>query len=104
MRAEDYIKEFIGSRVVVKKHDNKLYENMQGEVIDETYHTFLVDSNGKRRIVPKDHGVFVFSTETETFEIQGALIDMRPEDRLKNMRKFKIVEERGHNNGSKHWN
>lgn len=104
MKAEDYVREFIGSRILVKRHDNKLYENVEGEVIDETFHTFIVETNGKRRMIPKDHATFAFFVDTETFEIQGSLIDMRPEDRLKNMRKFRMIEERGKNNDSKHWN
>lgn len=104
MDIENYVMEFIGSRIFVKKHDNRLYENIEGEVVDETFHTFIVEVKGKQKIIPKDHAIFKFSRDGKTFEVEGALIDMRPEDRLKNIRKFRIIEERGKNNGSKHWN
>jgi ribonuclease P protein subunit POP4 len=79
--------EFIGMQVNVSKFHNKSF-NLNGIVIDETKNTLKIETteNGKisEKIFPKDVSIFQFKLPNGEFvEIDGKILLIRPEDRIK---------------------
>lgn len=95
MDAKDYTREFIGSNLKVVSHSNILYTGMEGEVMDETARTFKIVSQGKLKVIPKATGKFMINSERFNLMVQGSSILMRPEERLKNLRKIIKNESKG---------
>jgi len=81
----DIIKEeFIGleAEVVASRHPG--YVGIRGRVIDETRNMFVIEHEGRRKMVPKAVCTFHFTFPDGTVvEIEGRLLVGRPEDRLK---------------------
>jgi ribonuclease P protein subunit POP4 len=76
--------EFIGTEAKVAKSAHLGYEALTGRVVDETRNTFTLLKEGKRKIVPKNSSIFHFKFHDGTVvEIDGKLLEGRPEDRLK---------------------
>jgi ribonuclease P protein subunit POP4 len=92
-----YLSEFIGMKLEVSSHSNSLYTRMSGTILDETARTFVLGINGSTKIVPKATGKFILSSKKHSFSINGNSIIMRPEERLKNLRKIIKQETRGDN-------
>ena len=59
---------------------------LKGRVVDETKHTFLVETPKGEKRVPKSGNRFVFQENGAAFEVDGADITFRPEDRTKKVR------------------
>ena len=81
--------EFIGLNVHVssEKVDSL---NLYGTVIDETKNTIKIESEGCEKIIPKSCSVFVFEIPSgEKVEVQGSILSIRPEDRIK--KRFKKI-------------
>ena len=79
--------ELIGLPVNVCQFNNKSL-NLLGTVIDETKNTLKIEvnKNGKmyEKIFPKDVSVFRFKLPSGEFvEINGKILSIRPEDRIK---------------------
>jgi len=79
--------ELIGLPVNVSKFNNK-YLNRIGTVIDETKNTlkieFIDNGNISEKIFPKNVSVFQFKLPDGDFvEIDGKILLIRPEDRIK---------------------
>jgi ribonuclease P protein subunit POP4 len=80
--------EFIGMQVNITKFHNKSL-NLKGIVIDETKNTLKIEikeENGKisEKIFPKDVSIFQFKLPNGEFvEIDGKILLIRPEDRIK---------------------
>lgn len=62
------------------------FSGIAGKVVDETKHTFTIESAGTERMVPKPGNVFRFAYEGRTIDIRGSEILHRPEDRIKKVR------------------
>lgn len=76
--------EFIGTEAKIVKSTSPNHKTLTGRVIDETKNTLVLLKEGKRKIVPKSLNVFHFKFLDGTIvEIDGRLIEGRPEDRLK---------------------
>lgn len=71
--------ELIGLNVKVEEHSDENIEGLKGKVVDETRNMLVID--GKK--VSKKEAVFVFELGDEKVEIDGELIQKRPEDRVK---------------------
>ncbi len=95
MDAKDYAREFIGTSIKVLFHSNSLYTGVEGYVIDETARTFKILSQGKPKVVPKATGKFMINSERFNLKVKGNSILMRPEERLKNLRKIIKNENKG---------
>ena len=81
--------EFIGLNVDVKSEKNKSL-NLYGTVIDETKNTFKIESRGKEKIIPKKGSIFTFEIPSgEKVEVNGDILSIRPEDRIK--KRFKKI-------------
>ena len=82
--------EFIGLKVhATNKKDNSL--NLNGTIIDETKNTIKIeDGNNREKIIPKRGSNFVFELpDGEKIEIDGDILSIRPEDRIK--KRFKKI-------------
>ena len=82
--------EFIGLNVNVCGEKNKSL-NLCGVVIDETKNTIKIEGlDNIERVVPKNGSIFVFEIPNgEKVEINGNIISIRPEDRIK--KRFKKI-------------
>ena len=82
--------EFIGLKVHASGENNKSL-NLYGTVIDETKNTIKIEtSNNAERIIPKNGSIFVFELPNgEKVEINGKILSIRPEDRIK--KRFKKI-------------
>ena len=78
--------EFIGLSVSVTSVSNESLR-LKGTVIDETKNTIKIDVE---KIIPKKGSIFVFELPTgEKVEINGNILSIRPEDRIK--KRFKKI-------------
>ena len=76
--------EFVGvdAEITKSRHQNSV--GASGKIIDETRNTFIISSEGKKKVVAKDSSSFRFNFRDGTIvEIHGRLLVGRPEDRLK---------------------
>lgn len=82
--------EFIGLKVHVTGKKNKSL-NLNGTIIDETKNTIKIeDANNCEKIIPKEGSIFVFEIPNgEKIEIDGNILSIRPEDRIK--KRFKKI-------------
>ena len=82
--------EFIGLKVHAKSKKNSSL-NLKGTIIDETKNTIKIEGIDKsEKIIPKNGTVFVFEIPNgEKIEIDGNILSIRPEDRIK--KRFKKI-------------
>ncbi|WP_405283643.1 ribonuclease P protein component 1 [Methanobrevibacter sp.] len=82
--------EFIGLKVHVTSKKNKSL-NLNGTIIDETKNTIKIeDENNCEKIIPKVGSTFLFELpQGEKIEINGDILSIRPEDRIK--KRFKKI-------------
>jgi ribonuclease P protein subunit POP4 len=62
------------------------YSGITGKVVDETKHTFTIESAGTEKMVPKPGNAFRFELEERKIDLNGSEILFRPEDRIKKIR------------------
>ena len=82
--------EFIGLKVhATNKKDKSL--NLQGTIIDETKNTIKIEGeDNTEKMIPKEGTLFVFEIPNgEKIEIDGNILSIRPEDRIK--KRFKKI-------------
>ncbi len=77
-----YFDEFIGKNVNVVWSRNQTMIGKSGLVIDETKNTIKIANGRKISVIPKHIAKFKF--EDQDSIIEGNLITMTPEDRIKN--------------------
>lgn len=77
--------ELIGLEVVVKSPDAGM-DGLSGRVVDETKHTFLVETPKGVRRVGKAGNRFVFRVGADAVALDGDDIMFQPEDRTKKVR------------------
>ena len=81
--------EFIGLKVHVTSKKNKSL-NLNGTIIDETKNTIKIeDENNCEKIIPKVGSTFLFELPQGEIEINGDILSIRPEDRIK--KRFKKI-------------
>ncbi|MBQ2832532.1 MAG: ribonuclease P protein subunit [Spirochaetaceae bacterium] len=82
--------EFIGLNVHATNVKNKSL-NLNGTIIDETKNTIKIeDENNCEKIIPKRGSMFLFELPNgEKVEINGDILSIRPEDRIK--KRFKKI-------------
>ena len=82
--------EFIGLSVSVTSVSNKSLR-LKGTVIDETKNTIKIEVDDVEKIIPKKGSIFMFELPTgEKVEINGNILSIRPEDRIKkDLKKYK---------------
>jgi ribonuclease P protein subunit POP4 len=75
--------EWIGLKVKLAKSTDPTLQGLEGIVRDETMNTFTIETNGKLRQVQKQKTTFRAELPTEKVEVDGSLLQFRPEDRVK---------------------
>ena len=82
--------EFIGLKVHATSLKNKSL-NLKGTIIDETKNTIKIEEeDNSEKIIPKIGNMFVFELPNgEKVEIDGTILSIRPEDRIK--KRFKKI-------------
>lgn len=76
--------ELISLKVKVVKSTDPTQKSLSGTVVDETYNTLTIESNGREKKVVKENCVFIFTLPGGTkVEVEGNVIVSRPEDRIK---------------------
>ncbi|MGQ4833180.1 MAG: ribonuclease P protein component 1 [Candidatus Asgardarchaeia archaeon] len=76
--------EFIGLKIKVSSHSNYHFNNLEGTVIFETKNLLFVKrDDGRIYKIPKKDGKFEFILPDNIVEVDGAIINSRPEERLK---------------------
>ena len=76
--------EFIGLNVHVRSKKNAALD-LKGTIIDETKNTIKIErSDNVEKMIPKEGTLFVFELPNgEKVEIDGNILSIRPEDRIK---------------------
>ena len=76
--------EFIGLKVHVTSVKNKSLD-LKGTIIDETKNTIKIEEeDNAEKLIPKKGSIFVFELPNgEKVEIDGNILSIRPEDRIK---------------------
>ena len=76
--------EFIGLNVHATSKNNESL-NLKGTIIDETKNTIKIEGmDNIERVIPKKGSIFVFEIPNgEKIEIDGDILSIRPEDRIK---------------------
>ena len=82
--------EFIGLKVHVTSVKNKSLD-LKGTIIDETKNTIRIEEDDNtEKMIPKKGSLFVFELPNgEKVEIDGNILSIRPEDRIK--KRFKKI-------------
>ena len=82
--------EFIGLNVSVSSLKNKSL-NLKGTIIDETKNTIKIEGFDMiERTIPKKDSLFIFEIPNgEKIEVDGNILSVRPEDRIK--KRFKKI-------------
>ena len=75
--------EWIGLKVKIAKSTDPTLQGLEGVVRDETMNTLTIETNGKLRQVQKHKTTFRAELPTEKVEVDGSLLQFRPEDRVK---------------------
>ena len=82
--------EFIGLNVEITNAKDKSLK-LLGTVIDETKNTIKIeDANKNEKLIPKKGSIFLFEIPNgEKVEVDGNILSIRPEDRIK--KRFKKI-------------
>ena len=81
--------EFIGLTVDVKSKSNKSL-NLYRIIINNTKNTFKIETKNQKKIIPKKGSIFTFEIPSgEKVEVNGDILSIRPEDRIK--KRFKKI-------------
>lgn len=78
--------ELIGRCVRIGTCTDPTMDNLQGIVVDETKHMFLIESQGNHKWIAKNIATFIFPTEQKDIQINGSKLRFRPEERVKKAR------------------
>ncbi len=73
--------ELIGEKVKVVSSACRSLQGIEGEIVDETLATFLIQTPRGRKRVPKKGSVFLFGT----LRVSGEVLACRPEERTKKL-------------------
>jgi ribonuclease P protein subunit POP4 len=77
--------EFVGLQVEVADSTHTGYIGIRGRVVDETKNTIKIeDEEGQEKVIPKKAATFNFKLpDGYEVEIEGKVIAIRPENRIK---------------------
>lgn len=62
---------------------NKDLKHLNGVIVDETKHLFMLETKNGIKKIPKKGNVFQIEQKNKKFEITGDLLLASPEDRIK---------------------
>ncbi len=75
--------EFIGSLIEIVKSKNPTLIGVKGKIVDETKNTIKIKENGKIKTILKNHVTFHIHKNDRIYEIDGKMLNKKPEDRTK---------------------
>ncbi|MBT4540318.1 ribonuclease P protein subunit [Candidatus Woesearchaeota archaeon] len=75
--------EWIGLNVKIIKSTNKTLDGIEGKVVDETKHAFILQNMNTKKRVLKSHCFFQVTLDNKQFVVEGKMLEKRPEDRIK---------------------
>lgn len=78
--------EFIGQQVTIVQCTDPTWIHEKGFIIDETKHTFLIQTQKKRKWIAKKTATFAFEQDKKSISLIGSKITFRSEDRIKKAR------------------
>jgi RNase P/RNase MRP subunit p29 len=78
--------ELIGRTVTIIDCTDPSWVNQSGLIIDETQHTFLIESKKKQKRIAKQTATFAFEYHGKKTIVKGTQLVYRPEERIKKTR------------------
>ena len=78
--------ELIGRTVTIIECTDPSWMNLSGLIIDETKHTFLIETDKKQKRIAKQTATFAFEYHGKKIIVKGTRLIYRPEDRIKKTR------------------
>ena len=78
--------ELIGRTVTIIECTDPSWTNQTGFIIDETKHTFIIETNKKQKRIAKQTATFAFEYHGKKTIVKGTQLVYRPEDRIKKAR------------------
>jgi RNase P/RNase MRP subunit p29 len=78
-----YKKELIGKFVKIINSKNVFNKNIEGIVVDETYHTIKIKHDKQIKTLFKKNIIFKMTVDENQVVIKGENFEKRPHDRLK---------------------
>jgi RNase P/RNase MRP subunit p29 len=78
--------ELIGRTVRIIECTDPSWVNQSGLIIDETQHTFLIETDKKQKRIAKQTATFAFEYHGKKTIVKGSRLAYRPEDRIKKAR------------------
>jgi RNase P/RNase MRP subunit p29 len=77
--------ELIGQNVTVENSSCKEWIGLSGSIVDETLHTFVIDTPRGRKRLSKASCAWYFPNAR--IRVDGQALEFRPEDRTKRLRR-----------------
>ena len=77
---------FIGKKVKIIECTDPTWNNIYGQIIDESKNTFLIETGKKKRRIAKNIAKFEFKINNDIITINGSKLNYKCEDRLKKTR------------------
>ena len=78
--------ELIGRMVTIIECTDPSWINQSGLIIDETKHTFLIETEKKQKRIAKQTATFAFEYNGKKTIVKGTRLAHRPEERIKKTR------------------
>ena len=78
--------ELIGRPVIIIECTDPTWVNQSGIIIDETQHTFLIETKEKQKRIAKQTATFAFEYQGRKTIVKGTRLMYRPEERIKKTR------------------
>jgi ribonuclease P protein subunit POP4 len=78
--------ELIGRPVTIIECTDSTWVNQSGVIIDETQHTFLIETKEKQKRIAKQTATFAFEYQGKKTIVKGTRLMYRPEERIKKTR------------------
>jgi ribonuclease P protein subunit POP4 len=78
--------ELIGRMVTIIECTDPSWINQSGLIIDETKHTFLIETEKKQKRIAKQTATFAFEYNGKKTIVKGIRLAHRPEERIKKTR------------------
>jgi ribonuclease P protein subunit POP4 len=75
--------ELIGRTVTIIECTDPSWVNLTGLIIDETKHTFLIETDKKQKRIAKQTAMFAFEYHGKKTIVKGTRLVYRAEDRIK---------------------
>jgi len=75
--------ELIGRTVTIIECTDPSWMNLSGLIIDETKHTFLIETDKKQKRIAKQTATFAFEYHGKKIIVKGTRLVYRPEERIK---------------------